>query len=436
MPGNWKHKHGTNDWYEELCALAAIGEVSHDDYEDLQRHLAECPECRELYADFQRISAEDLGTLAVQKKAEAFDGEPIDPGNEDEQLARFFKRVNHVGGEPAAASPSLAGMRFTEERNRVGACRWPFWTCPALLYGAVLLLIGAASGALTYHFHDIEHSPAVLRLTAELNATRDRSDQSAAREQSALRSLEESRADREALEKAITEERTRYVALFERQNRLESELATAQTQLERSNQDLQAAKAGTEESGRIAADLRTRLQNAIRRTMEEERISEGLKMRLQSLEQASTGQPTPGQIAMLDPADARNLFGARDLHIVDVYDVDGTGKTKRTYGRVFYVEKKLLTFYAFDLQDKQRKRTVAGFQAWGYRQANSGKAENLGLFHIDSASLNRWVLTVNDPGILDRIDAVFVTLEPPGGSPSPRGRKVLYANLSSPPNHP
>jgi hypothetical protein len=28
-------------------------------------------------------------------------------------------------------------------------------------------------------------------------------------------------------------------------------------------------------------------------------------------------------------------------------------KTKRTYGRVYYVEKKLLVFYAFDLQKRQ-----------------------------------------------------------------------------------
>jgi hypothetical protein len=29
-----------------------------------------------------------------------------------------------------------------------------------------------------------------------------------------------------------------------------------------------------------------------------------------------------------------------------------------------------------------------------------------------------------------------VTLEPPDGSPSPQGRRLLYANLGGPPNHP
>ena len=52
------------------------------------------------------------------------------------------------------------------------------------------------------------------------------------------------------------------------------------------------------------------------------------------------------------------------------------------------------------------------------------------------STVSRWVLKVNNASVLERIDAVFVTLEPPNGSPAPRGRKLLYANLGGPPNHP
>jgi hypothetical protein len=31
---------------------------------------------------------------------------------------------------------------------------------------------------------------------------------------------------------------------------------------------------------------------------------------------------------------------------------------------------------------------------------------------------------------------VFVTVEPPGGSPKPTGQKLLYAYLNGQPNHP
>ena len=55
---------------------------------------------------------------------------------------------------------------------------------------------------------------------------------------------------------------------------------------------------------------------------------------------------------------------------------------------------------------------------------------------MDDPTVSRWVLKVNDARVLERIDAVFVTLEPPNGSRSPSGRRLLYANLGGPPNHP
>jgi anti-sigma-K factor RskA len=103
---------------------------------------------------------------------------------------------------------------------------------------------------------------------------------------------------------------------------------------------------------------------------------------------------------------------------------------------VFYAEKKHLIFYAFNLEDKKLNRSAESFQAWGYLQANQGKPESLGIFNLDDASMSRWVLKVNNHLILQHIDALFVTLEPPGGSSVPRGRKLLYAYLNSPPNHP
>src|SRR5438445_756041 len=35
-------------------------------------------------------------------------------------------------------------------------------------------------------------------------------------------------------------------------------------------------------------------------------------------------------------SDARELMGARNLHIIDVSDVDGDGKAKKSFGRVFF----------------------------------------------------------------------------------------------------
>jgi len=40
------------------------------------------------------------------------------------------------------------------------------------------------------------------------------------------------------------------------------------------------------------------------------------------------------------------------------------GNTRRSYGRVYYVEKKAADLLRFDLRDKQHNRAAAGFQAW------------------------------------------------------------------------
>src|SRR5260370_27830426 len=62
--------HPGKEWYEELCALAAIGELSSSEFEDLQKHLAECGDCRQVYADFRRMSAGDLGLVAALKQSD------------------------------------------------------------------------------------------------------------------------------------------------------------------------------------------------------------------------------------------------------------------------------------------------------------------------------------------------------------------------------
>lgn len=128
--------------------------------------------------------------------------------------------------------------------------------------------------------------------------------------------------------------------------------------------------------------------------------------------------------------DIRELMGARSLHIVDVFDVDGKGKTQRPFGRVFYTEGKSLIFYAFDLKGG------ATFQAWGQREARDESARSLGIFYVDDQKQNRWVLKFEDPKVLAEINAVFVTVEPPGGSVRPNRQKMLYAYLNATPNHP
>ena len=134
--------------------------------------------------------------------------------------------------------------------------------------------------------------------------------------------------------------------------------------------------------------------------------------------------------------DIRELMGARDLYVAEVYDVGDNGATKKPYGRVFYTKGKSLIFYAYDLDQQAGIKLAKTFQAWGRRGPDQQQALNLGIFYEDNASKKRWVLKLDDPKMLKQIDAVFVTVEPNGGSHKPSGKPLLFAYLGVDPNHP
>jgi hypothetical protein len=140
-------------------------------------------------------------------------------------------------------------------------------------------------------------------------------------------------------------------------------------------------------------------------------------------------------------SDTGELVAARNLHIVDVYDADPTGKRQRSFGRVFYIEGKSLVFYAYDLEAPDHFKTNVAFHVWGGKAGVKEVTHSLGILHKDDAGEGRWAMTFDDPAVLSQINSVFVTAESPtsasGKRPdAPHGKKVLYAYFGSAPNHP
>jgi hypothetical protein len=134
--------------------------------------------------------------------------------------------------------------------------------------------------------------------------------------------------------------------------------------------------------------------------------------------------------------DIRNLIGARDLYIAEIYDVGQSGDTQKPFGRVFYTKDKSLIFYGYDLDQQPGVKKAGAFQAWGGRGADRQHAVSLGLLYKDDATQKRWVLKFNDAKTISQIDAVFVTVEPEGGSAKPSGKPLLFTYLRLDPNHP
>jgi hypothetical protein len=129
----------------------------------------------------------------------------------------------------------------------------------------------------------------------------------------------------------------------------------------------------------------------------------------------------------------RDLIGARNLYIADIYDVAQNGKTTKPFGRIFYTKDKSLVFYGYDLDKQAGLKQSVAFQAWG--SGDDKQNVSLGLFYQDDTH-KRWVLRFNDTKTLARLNMVFVTAEPQGGSTKPTGKPLLLAYLQMQPNHP
>src|SRR6266446_2458096 len=426
--------------FEELAALAAVGELSALELERLRHHLAECSRCRDAYEAFADIASNDLAVAVAA-------GEPIEDlgtANADqtearEHLERLRKRLKADGSKLANGGESSKHALTSSVANK--------HRVRATAYGiaAVLLLSVAIAGGIVFwrsgkiisaeRAHGRELQSVVDSLKQE------KSEDRASSNSAVLRSLQESQKARDFLQKSLRTLEAKNGELLDRERASEEKLTGAIATAEQLRQQLATNDGDRQRLAKLQQESDAKLHEALVELYQARQANAQVAAKGDAAGDANleaNGEPSPetGPVpASQSEIEARNLFGARDLHIVDVYDVKGDGKTKRTYGRVYYVEKRLLVFYAFDLQNRQNhKRAV--FQAWGYREANLGKAVNLGLFAIDDSAVSRWVLKVNRADVLSHIDAVFVTVEPPGGSTAPRGKKVLYANLVGPPNHP
>jgi predicted RNase H-like nuclease (RuvC/YqgF family) len=285
--------------------------------------------------------------------------------------------------------------------------------------------------------------------SASAAPARDQSNQIVPQEQ-----ISDAGHEREVLQSQI-DERDKVIAdlrhEFQRQSAEMSRMKIAQAQVEA---NLTSVQAGRQALLRERSDLNQKLQTA-------ESKSQGLEDKLNSFERQSSDDKQRAvaleakvtdlnrllrdrestieqqEELLAHDRDIRDLMGARDLYVAEVYDVERTGETKKAYGRVFYTKGKSLIFYAYDLDQQSGVKKASTFQAWGRRGPDWQQALSLGVFYVDNASKKRWVLRFDDPKALAQIDAVFVTVEPNGGSHKPTSKKpLLFAYLHIDPNHP
>jgi len=442
----WPNRHGR---YEEMCALAATAQLGGKEMSELNAHISTCDSCREFLWSLGQVSVQVMPLLA-ENGAPAADIVPPD-GMRDRFLSRLVSEelLNGVNGGPRL-HPFLLRKPPSSTLGEEQGGKQPRHVEPVLsgqnsrLFGslsrsaAVMTLCAIVGTAVFYAgVWKGRHTP---QQPTQAQRTVASAPNSSVSDADSLSQLEGKKSQPESTLAKLKQELS--ASQSEKQS-LSDELTTAKDKLaaltiqgksasEHSSTELQEAqnKVATLQSRGEA--LSERLAESEVKLGIQKQMREDLAAKLDTTEE-ELRRHNDLKSAKLELGD---LVATRNLHIVDVYDADSSGKRDHSFGRVFYVEGKSLVFYAYDLDAPGQFKANVVFHVWGEKAGVKEVAHSLGILHKDDGQ-NRWAMTFDDPSVLVKINSAFVTTEVASKQHNePHGKKILYAYWGNQPNHP
>lgn len=434
VPGG-QHSGDGHEKFRELAAVARSGALTPREWSELNAHGEVCEECWEVARQFLVLTTEAIPVLAAAYT------ERQETGNWDDKAARekLMARVRADGQTafdrdarlPGAAQHSLLLLHRVVVNP----------LAQAALAASLILLVGWGAyrlGARAQTGAARELAPAedgFQKIAAEKKSAQEL----VAAQARKLAQLEEESAQKE---RELSKLRSDLRALEDHSGQLVAANNQSEEQLRAISQQRDTLNTQLQEASQASQNLRTEL-----RTLSGERDKAvlrltALEVKLEELTAVNKDQERRLKDAaqyLASDRDIRELMGARKLYIADVFDVDSSSRTRKPFGRVFYTQDKSLIFYAFDLDRQPGIRNANSFQVWGRKDTAQGEPAqpmNLGILYMDNETNRRWVMRIDDPKQLAEIDAVFVTVEPRGGSQRPTSKPFLYALLRKEVNHP
>jgi anti-sigma-K factor RskA len=418
--------------FRSLCALASSGTLTASESAELKAHVEICDECREAVSEYGAFVKGAMPMLAARYGA----AEEVQDWDDSKVGDRIFARIalhETDNGRDRSESGAATSASFSLWHR---APTW--WALGAA--AAVCLVVGASlvsyragrraesamrkadtapiasAEALAKDKNDLNDLLSVdsLRL-AQLEAESSKERGEIEHLRSALQTAE-ARANENSVSKNSSEEQRR--AAVQERDALAARLRDMQQSYGQLQAELATLRSENKEVTARAASLQKEVEGLSATNQEQQR-------RIGSEDQYLSAD-----------RDIRELMGARQLYIADVFDVSSDSRRRKPYGRIFYTKGKSLIFYAFDLDQQSRVQNAAAFQAWGKSESGASKPVSLGILYLDNEANRRWALRCDAPEQLAQIDAIFVTVEPHGGSEKPTGKAFLYASLRKEPNHP
>ena len=431
-----------HDEFLKLCAVSTSGQLTEEDQRRLQEHLVVCATCREALQQYEAIIRHAIPAMGAEETPENLEAGPR--WSEKQAESALFEHIaRDEGGGGIERNGPIPPHRETSARRVLAPESAAAWRSVWTLYAAGILIF-VALAVCAYEF-GIRRGTNAAKVTAPHPDTQSQS------------SLEEKLSDtshEREVARAQVEQRDSVIADLRRQLEQQSaKMDQMKASQEQSDVALRNADVGRQEliqkqteaeqkfdAAQLSAQaLQTKLDSMAEQPSQDAKRAATLDARVNELtnllrqRDATVDQQ---QELLAHDRDIRELMGARDLYVAEVYDVARTGATQKPYGRVFYTKGKSLIFYAYDLDQQTVAKKASTFQVWGQRGSEREQAFPLGIFYEDNASKKRWVLKLDDPKLLAQVDAVFVTIEPNGGSRKPSGKPLLFAYLRVDPNHP
>jgi hypothetical protein len=410
--------------YEEFCALAAAGQISAEEFVELQTHFRECRVCEGLHQELLDINS--IWLTQAQRL------EPEMRGQHSVLRTKILGTLQDAGAhfsEPIRkeiAAPPKKGGFFEVFRTPA-----PVWAMAALALVAGFL--GFEVGTQKY-FPQAESNSAALK---SVDAPTPRPPDAGSNPQAQSNRSAGQNLPGDLQQRLATSESERTKALADLQS-LRQDIAVLQSSRDQDANQIAQLKTHSEQDQTAAVSSQAQIRSLKEAEDAKNADLVATQTQLRDLEGKLADQRTAAErekalTEVSSSSEMRDVIASRNLHIIDVSDVANSG-VQKPFGRIFYTEGKSLIFYAYDLAGAKGSKT---FYAWGHREGDTNTTRVLGSLQLDDPAQGRWVFKSNDAKVLAQIDSVYVTLEPTSkAGERPQGKRILSAFLGTQANHP
>ena len=430
--GAWTLPTDPHQEFRELCALSTTGELTAEELNRLSEHLVGCNSCRKAKEQYDRVAGLMIPALAAEARRDSTADSEEQAAQGSWSIDRAEARLmGSLRDEPVPLRTRPAVQLEFPKWRRVRRCAVAALILAVFSVGSYLIGVlrgrGAAVANAPYHLSMPRTAPVpepahhAAPIPNQSREVPPREDQAA------------------SLRDELRESETESAKVKDQLRQLQADLAQRSADLDRSLADRADLDRQLAQAQVNAQALEARLTAMNDQSGWDTAQSLALKAQIEDLNAAiasKDGEIARQQELLGRDRDIRNLIGARNLYIAEIYDVGKNGDTQKPFGRVFYTKDKSLIFYGYDLDQQKGVRKDASFQAWGRRGSDGRHDISLGLLYQDDANQKRWVLKFNDAKTISELDAVFITVEPEGGSPKPSTKPLLFTYLHLDPNHP